>query len=79
MQSSNGPFVLWPEVVRTAEMRDWLEKHVLPLPVALATSLASGFGENFRRSGDLTVIAPWQIEANLVRRFPFLVELGNFP
>jgi len=74
-----GAFVLWPEKLRTAVMRDWLEEHVAPLLALLNPSLASGFGEDFGRTGDLTVIAPWQIESNLVRRFPFLVELANCP
>lgn len=72
-------FVLWPEEMRTAEMRDWLEANVRPLLEKLDPKLASGFGEDFGRSGDLTVIAPFQVESNLVRRFPFLVELANCP
>lgn len=72
-------FVLWPEAMRTAEMRDWLEESVRPLLARLDPALASGFGVDFGRSGDLTVIAPFQIDANLVRRFPFMVELANCP
>lgn len=72
-------FVLWPEEMRTAEMRDWLEANVRPLLAQLDPALASGFGEDFGRSGDLTVIAPFQIDPNLVRRFPFLLELANCP
>ncbi|MHB1053516.1 MAG: terminase large subunit domain-containing protein [Thiobacillus sp.] len=72
-------FVLWPEAMRTAEMRDWLDANVRPLMEKLDPALASGFGEDFGRSGDLTVIAPFQIDPNLVRRFPFLLELANCP
>jgi phage FluMu gp28-like protein len=72
-------FVLWPEGMRTAEMRDWLDEHAQPLLAKLDPALASGFGEDFGRSGDLTVIAPFQIGQNLVRRFPFLLELANCP
>lgn len=72
-------FVLWPEAMRTAEMRDWLDENLQPLLAKLDPALASGFGEDFGRSGDLTVIAPFQIDPNLVRRFPFLVELANCP
>lgn len=72
-------FVLWPDEMRTAEMRDWLDEHVRPLLAALDPDLASGFGEDFGRSGDLSVIAPFQIERNLTRRFPFLLELANCP
>lgn len=72
-------FVLWPEAMRTAEMRDWLDENVQPLLAKLNPDLDSGFGEDFGRSGDLTVIAPFQIDPNLVRRFPFLLELANCP
>lgn len=74
-----GAFVLWPELMRTKTMRDWLDEHVKPLLDQLDPTLASGFGEDFGRTGDLTVIAPWQLLHNLVRRFPFLVELANCP
>lgn len=72
-------FVLWSDELRTAEMRDWLEANLLPLLKNLDPKLASGFGEDFGRTGDLTVIAPWQIQSNLVLKFPFLVELSNCP
>lgn len=72
-------FVLWSDAQRTAEMRAWLDTNVKPHLDALDPKLASGFGEDFGRTGDLTVIAPFQIWANLVRRFPFLVELKNCP
>lgn len=72
-------FVQWSEEMRTAEMRDWLEEHLRPLLAALDPDLSSGFGEDFGRTGDLTVIAPFQLECNLTRRFPFLLELANCP
>ena len=51
----------------------------MPLLEQLDPGLCSGFGEDFGRSGDLTVIAPYQIEQTLRRRFPFLIELRNVP
>lgn len=74
-----GPFTLWPDEMRTAEMRDWLETNLLPLLAALDPELSSGFGEDFGRTGDLTVIAPYQLTHDMVRRFPFLVELAQCP
>lgn len=68
-----------PEHIRRAECQDWLEREVLPELLKLDPSLASGFGEDFGRTGDLTVISPWQLLQNLKRRFPFLVELRNVP
>jgi phage FluMu gp28-like protein len=72
-------FVHWPEHLRTAEMREWLDAHVLPLLLALDPEAPSFIGEDFGRTGDLTVMAPCQLLANLRRRFPFLLELRNCP
>lgn len=72
-------FVLWSDEQRTAEMRAWLDEHVGPLLAALDPDLASGFGEDFGRTGDLTVISPFLIQRDLTRRFPFLLELRNCP
>lgn len=72
-------FVSLPEHIRRADCQDWLEKEVLPELLKLDPALSSGFGEDFGRTGDLTVIAPWQLLQNLKRRYPFLVELRNVP
>ncbi len=62
---------------RTAE--DWCEEHLKPLLGRLNTGLMSCFGEDFGRSGDLTVIWTLQIGQGLMRRTPFVVELRNVP
>lgn len=72
-------FYLWPEHLRTAEMHDWLERHLLPLLLQLDPDLRSGFGMDFGRNGDLSVLLPFQTTRQLRRRFPFAVELGNCP
>lgn len=72
-------FALWPEHMRSAEMREWLDTHVQPLLVALDPTLNSGFGMDFGRSGDLSVLGAFQILSNLTRRFPFVIELANCP
>jgi phage FluMu gp28-like protein len=72
-------FTLWSDEMRTAEMRDWLDTHVRPLLALLGPELESGFGEDFGRTGDLSVVAPYQITKTLVRHFPFLLELSNCP
>jgi phage FluMu gp28-like protein len=68
-----------PDHIRRADCQDWLDREVLPELLKLDPALASGFGEDFGRTGDLTVIAPWQLLQNLKRRYPFLVELRNVP
>lgn len=72
-------FELLPEHIRKAECQDWIDEHLKPVLERLDPALKSGFGEDFGRSGDLTVIAPFQLEQSLRRRYPFLVELRNVP
>lgn len=72
-------FSLWPEHLRMAEMREWLEEHVRPVLATLDPELKSGFGMDFGRSGDLSVLLPFQVAKNLRRRFAFALELSNCP
>lgn len=60
-------------------IEEWLDVNAGPLLVAMAPGHNSYFGQDFARSGDLTVMVPAQIEQNLRRRVPFLVELRNMP
>jgi phage FluMu gp28-like protein len=61
------------------DAEDWIVSELLPVIAQLDSGLISCFGEDFGRSGDLTVIWPLQIAPNLVRRTPFLVELHGVP
>lgn len=72
-------FNSWPEHLREAEIRDWCDRELRPLLSRLDADEAHVFGEDFGRSGDLTIIAPLAISATLRRRCPFLVELRNVP
>jgi phage FluMu gp28-like protein len=72
-------FWQWPEHLRTAEMREWLDANVLPLLQTLEPCKRSGFGFDFGRTGDLSVLAPFIVTQQLVRKFPFLLELANCP
>ncbi len=67
------------EAIRQSECQAWCEETLLPLLEALPQHLLSYFGEDFGRTGDLTVIMPLQVMPNLVRRAPFVVELRNIP
>ncbi|HVA69686.1 MAG TPA: hypothetical protein VNF45_10255 [Candidatus Binataceae bacterium] len=67
------------ENFREAETREWCERNLAGPIAALDANLLSCFGEDFGRSGDLTVIWPLQMAPNLVRRTPFVVELRNVP
>jgi len=68
-----------PDHVRHSIIQEWLDQEVAPLLEALDPSLASAFGQDFGRSGDLTVMVPAQIEQDLRRRIPFILELRNMP
>ena len=72
-------FEVLADHIRTAECRDWLEGQMLPLLERLPTDVQSFDGEDFGRTGDLSVHVPLLQHQNLVRRCPFLVELRNVP
>jgi phage FluMu gp28-like protein len=72
-------FELLPDQIRAAEARDWLEHNLASLLAALPTDAVSFNGEDFGRSGDLSVHVPLIQTPNLVRRVPFIVELRNVP
>ena len=77
--AKDDAFGKWPEHLRRADMADWCDQNLLPLLALLDPKLDHSFGEDFARSGDLTVLAPLAIQQNMIRRPPFLVELRNIP
>lgn len=59
---------------------DWIRDQLMPaLNTRIHPNLMSCFGEDFGRSGDLTVIWPMQITEDVKRRTPFVIELRNVP
>ncbi|RAS18926.1 phage FluMu gp28-like protein [Microvirgula sp. AG722] len=72
-------FELLPDHIRIADCRDWLEAKLAPLLAALPADAISFDGEDFGRTGDLTVHVPLIQTQNLVRRVPFILELRNVP
>ncbi len=72
-------FAELPDSVRAAEVADWCEDHLLSLLDGLDARRASYFGEDFGRTGDLTVITPLIEQQNASFRAPFVVELRNVP
>lgn len=86
--TADAPVVRWqknssyaeePDHIREADCRDFCEKELAPLLSKLAPNLRSHLGEDFARSGDLTVMVPFQVMPNLLRKSPFAVELRNIP
>ncbi|KVN33306.1 hypothetical protein WJ63_04785 [Burkholderia pyrrocinia] len=72
-------FEVLPDHIRAAECRDWLEATLGSLLTALPAEARSYNGEDFGRTGDLTVHVPLIEHQNLIRRVPFVVELRNVP
>ena len=72
-------FTLLPQHIREAETADWCRDNLLPLLEKLDPNLDHYFGEDFARSGDLTVFAPLEQSRTLDLLVPFLVELRNVP
>lgn len=68
-----------PVTERAVEMQGWCDENLLPLLAQLNPENNHVLGEDFARSGDLTVLAPMEIAQQLQRNVPFLVELRNVP
>lgn len=65
--------------LREAEIRDWCERELTPLLADLDTDDRHHFGQDFGRTGDLSVIWPLAVGKTMLRRTPFTVELRNVP
>ncbi|MEG6552374.1 hypothetical protein V6C53_19260, partial [Desulfocurvibacter africanus] len=72
-------FVDWPLDRAWREVSDWCEGELDPFLNRLDSDRRSFFGEDFGRSGDLTVIWPLQELASLFLHTPFVLELRNAP
>lgn len=72
-------FSKMPEFKRERIIEDWCQDVLRPLLDALDPDLRSAVGGDFARSGDLSVICPLQIQQDLVRKVPFMVEIRNMP
>src|SRR6185437_317585 len=74
-----GEFGGRPESERTRVAQESCEERVAPELARLDAAARSFVGEDFGRSGDLTVIWPLQVKGDTVRRTPFVIELRNIP
>ncbi len=64
---------------RRSETDAWCEENLAPILAALDPGCETCFGEDFGRSGDLTVIWCLQVAHDLTRRTVLVVELRNLP
>ncbi|MCF6246909.1 MAG: hypothetical protein L3J69_06055 [Desulfobacula sp.] len=75
----NATFVDEPKRIREAEIKEWCEENLNDLIAAMPENYPTYFGEDFGRSGDLSIFWPVQEQAGLKHRAPFVVELRNVP
>lgn len=68
-----------PDRDRMSEIAAWCEEELKPFLDRLNPDLQHGFGEDFGRSGDLTVIDVLEEGRDLTRRVRLQVELSNCP
>lgn len=72
-------FGLLPEPVRAAEVDAWLREEVAPALAALDPNRRHGFGQDFARVGDLSVVTVLEEGGDLVERARLVIEIGNCP
>ena len=77
--SQTDEFKFFPENVRYSEVDAWCEDTLLPLLQKLDPKRRSYFGEDFGRTGDLSVFVPLQEQQNATFAAPFILELRNMP
>jgi len=72
-------FLLLKEQLRRAEALAFCEEQLLPILKRLDPALDSFFGFDFAMTGDLSDLWPVQLQQNMQRRPPFVLELRNVP
>jgi phage FluMu gp28-like protein len=72
-------YELKPIDQRESECKVWCFENLLALLEGLNQNLRTCYGMDFARVADLSVIIVFQIQQNLVRRSPFVVEMRNAP
>lgn len=69
-------FLSWSAAHKKIQIKEWCDQ-IAPHLVALNQDLNHTFGEDFARRGDLTDFVPLQINKDLSKRVPFVVELSH--
>ena len=72
-------FTFMPANIREAEANDWCREHLAPLLKELDPNLNHYFGEDFARTGDLSIFWPLAETKQLQLATPFVIELRNVP
>ena len=72
-------FAEWPESLRADEIKAWCDETLKPILDNLDPDRPHVFGEDFARSGDLTVIPVGEIAQDMHVTVKLQVELKNIP
>lgn len=72
-------FVTKPKAYREKFVDDWLHEHMDSVLKTLNKDERHAYGQDFARSGDLSVFAPIATQKDLTRRVPFVIEMKNVP
>ena len=72
-------FALLPGAVRFGECQAWIEQHLAPLLQAVNQENWHCFGQDFARTGHLSVVCLLEIDQNLVRICRLMLEMRNVP
>lgn len=72
-------FAQEPEPVRSGAAKDWCDRNLADMVDCLSPFFPTFFGEDFGRTGDLTVIVPMQEQPKLAYRDICQIELRNVP
>jgi len=72
-------FAEWSDHIRYAEVKDWCDEVLMPLLVVLDPERNAVVGEDFGRTGDLSVFIPLLEQQKANWHAPFHVELRNIP
>jgi len=72
-------FAELPDRIRQAEVNDWCEETLKPYFIGLDENQNSVIGEDFARTGDLTVLTPLLEQQSANWRGLFQLELRNIP
>lgn len=72
-------FSLVPEPTRAREVAEWCQEHLAPVLDELDKARVHGYGQDFARIGDLTVITVLEEGSDTVKRVRLVVELARCP
>lgn len=72
-------FALVPEPTRAREVAEWCREHLDPVLAELDKARVHGYGQDFARVGDLTVITVLEEGSDTVKRVRLVVELARCP